>query len=541
VNHRERSWLARVGLALLLASNLPYLIAWAVTPSDAHFTGFVFNPIDGHSYLAKMRQGFEGAWRFQLAFTPERSPGAHIFLFHLALGHLARWTKLPLIAVYHGARVLGGAAMLAAIYALVARLSAKRLERGTMFLLTVLGSGLGWLMMMVGVRTADLWVAEAFPVYSLMANAHFPFAIGLMSIIGYCALRVLDIDEETEEESAAAWPWGLTMALGAVLLGAVQPFGLVPVFGGLGIVLAARMISGGPGTRSFIPWRPAAWIIGAATVALPYPLYMQAAIHSDPLLAAWNAQNITSSPPAWDWALSYGVIFVLAAWGSIRIAQRRKSRGLLMVGWVLVTLLGMYVPLSLQRRLSIGLGVPMGLLAGIGWWRGARERISVRARSLVRRLIIAFSALTPTFLIVAAALSALGAQASSPTSWLYLTNGEWAALQWLRNRPESEQEAVVLCAPQTGTFIPAWAGQRVVYGHPFETTNAEQREEQVEAYWTGRMTTAQQAAFFRENDVRYVLSGPREQALAADTEKRAEVGDLVFEKDDTRIYAVRDD
>jgi hypothetical protein len=268
---------------------------------------------------------------------------------------------------------------------------------------------------------------------------------------------------------------------------------------------------------------------------------MQAAIHTDPLLAAWNAQNITNSPPAWDWALSYGVILVLAAWGSVKIAQRRKSSGLLMVGWVLVTFLGMYVPLSLQRRLSIGLGVPMGLLAGIGWWRGARERISVRARSLVRRLIIAFSVLTPTFLIVATALSALGAQASSPTSWLYLTNGEWAAFQWLRNRPESEQEAVVLCAPQTGTFIPAWAGQRVVYGHPFETTNAEQREEQVEAYWTGRMTTAQQAAFFRENDVRYVLSGPREQALAADTEKRAEVGDLVFEKDDTRIYAVRDD
>jgi hypothetical protein len=537
VNRRERIWLIRTALILVLAGSLPYLIAWAATPAEAHFTGLVFNPIDGHSYLAKMRQGFEGSWRFRLAFTPERSPGAHIFLFHLWLGHLARWTGLSLIAVYHGARIVGGIAMLTGIYALASCLSDQRHKRGTMFLLTALGSGLGWLMSMVGVRTADLWVAEAFPVYSLMANAHFPVAIGLMAAVAYCGLHLLAMEGETEAGESKAWPWGLAMALGAVSLGAIQPFGLVPVFGSLGTVIAIRTISNRLAGRS-IPYRAATWIIAAATAALPYPVYMQGAIRSDPLLAAWNAQNVTASPPVWDWALSYGLVLILGAWGS-RVAIRRGSNGdLLLLGWTLVTFAGMYVPLPLQRRLSIGLGVPLGLLAGIGWQRKARDLIRARRRHLARGLIIAFSALSPIFLVLAASFAAMGPGASTADSWLYLSDGEWAALRWLHDQEKAHPEGVVLCAPQTGAFVPAWSGHPVVYGHPFETLKAERRAEQVRVYWSGEMSAAEKASFLEENRVQYVLVGPREKALGVDKWQDAEPGDLVFEAGDTQIYAV---
>ncbi len=556
VNPRERSWLAWIGLAILLASSLPYLVAWIVTPPDAHFTGLIFNPTDGHSYLAKMRQGFEGSWRFHLAFTPERSSGAHIFLFHLWLGHLARWAKLPLIAVYHGSRIVGGAAMLVAIYALASCLSTRRRERGTMFLLTALGSGLGWLLLTTGIRTADLWVSEAFPAYSLMANAHFPLAIGLMAVVARCGLRVLAAGAGDDGQGDTTWPWGLATALAAVLLGAIQPFGLVPVFGGLGIALAASIASAHCRATSPIPWRATAWIVGAAATALPYPLYMQAAIRSDPVLAAWNAQNVTASPPLWDWVLSYGLVSILATWGGGLAIRRGSSGDFVVLGWALVTLIGMYLPLPLQRRLSIGLGIPLGLLAGMGWgtastrvtrrlrpstrWSGIRELVHVRRRGLVRGLIIAFSALTPIFLIVMTSSAALGSEATSPNSSLYLSDGEWAALRWLRRQAETQQEAVVLCAPQMGSFVPAWTGHRVVYGHPFETVNAERREEQVRAYWAGAMSAPDRATFLEENQVRYILVGPREQALSPKGWDGAEVGDLVFDTYDTQIYAINE-
>jgi hypothetical protein len=64
VNRREWRWVALVTLVLVIASSLPYFIAWVVAPEGAHFTGLIFNPQDGNSYIAKMRQGLAGSWLF---------------------------------------------------------------------------------------------------------------------------------------------------------------------------------------------------------------------------------------------------------------------------------------------------------------------------------------------------------------------------------------------------------------------------------------------------------------------------------------------
>jgi hypothetical protein len=119
----------------------------------------------------------------------------------------------------------------------------------------------------------------------------------------------------------------------------------------------------------------------------------------------------------------------------------------------------------------------------------------------------------------------------------YLSNGEWQALTWLRDAADHDQ--VVLCAPQTGMFVPAWAGQRVVYGHPFETVDAERREAQVQAYWAGEMEPEEREAFLRENRVRYVLEGPRELKIGnwrSDIE--GEKRELVFVADGVAVYRV---
>ena len=507
MNTREWRWVVPVALAVLIATSLPYLVAWAATPEGARFTGLIFNPQDGNSYIAKMRQGLNGSWLFHLAFTPEQRPGAYLFLFHLWLGHLARWVGLPLILVYHVARLLGGAAMLVALYALVWRVdggeggpsSSDWGGRHVMFLLAALGAGVGWLMGLLGVMTADLWVPEAFPAYALLANAHFPLAMGLMVGIALCGLQVAGGSAEgaraTWQPGRRQWPWGLGMILAAAALGVVQPFGLATAFGGLGVMLLVRTLR----ERS-IPWQAAGWVVGAGAGALPYPLYVQWAIRSDPILAAWNAQNLTASPPLWDWLLSYGLVMVLAMPGAIFAVRRGSDGDWLLLGWVGVAFAGMYLPLPLQRRIGLGLGVPIGLLAGMGWWRVVRPRVTARKRGLNQRLVVAFSALTPVFL----ALMPLMADGS----WFYLSDGEWAALEWLRN--EGRPDAVVLCAPQMGTFVPAWAGQPVVYGHPFETVEAERRRAQVEAYWAGEMSGAERQAFLGENDVGYLLVGPRE-------------------------------
>ncbi len=524
MSRKEWRWIVWVTLGLVVASCLPYLVAWGITPEGAHFTGLIFNPQDGNSYIAKMRQGLDGSWLFRLPYTPEPQDGAPVYLFYLFWGHVARWTGLPLILIYHGVRMMGGAAMLVAFYALVSRLSDDVGERRIAFVLAALGAGLGWLAVFFDVMTSDLWVPEAFPAYALLANAHFPLAMALMAGIAYCGLSVVEGQE-------GAWGWGMVLA--AVLLGVIQPFGLVAVFGGVGTVLMGRIAR-----EQIIPWRAVVWVVSAATIAAPYPVYMQWALHSTPLLAEWTAQNVTPSPPLWDWALSYGLVLVLAVLGVFIAARRRAEGDWLLLGWLAVTFVGLYAPLTLQRRLGLGLGVPVGLLAGVGWWRVVRPRIRGRRRKLLQGLLVAFCAMTPVFLVLMTLLAALAGE-----PWFYLSGGEWTALEWLRD--EGNPDAVVLCAPQTGLFVPAWAGQPVVYGHPFETVDAERRETQVTAYWIGEMSLEEQASFLQENRVGYVWVGPREVQLATgDRSGRTEFqvtgleGELVFETKDVRIYEV---
>jgi hypothetical protein len=144
--------------------------------------------------------------------------------------------------------------------------------------------------------------------------------------------------------------------------------------------------------------------------------------------------------------------------------------------------------------------------------------------------MVVFCAMTPIFLVL---IALVGAVAGEP--WFYLSDGEWAALEWLR--AEADPDAVVLCAPQMGLFVPAWAGQPVVYGHPFETVNAERRKERVEAYWGGEMSAADQESFLRENGVGYVLVGPRELAIG-DWALGDRDWDLAFEAQGVSAYRV---
>ncbi len=518
VDREEWRWVALAAVALVTVSSLPYLVGWAVTPDDAHFTALMVNPLDGHSYVAKMRQGLAGAWRFRLVFTPEQQNGAYLFLLHLGLGHLARLTGWSLVAVYHGARVIAGGWLLAVIYRFVALLADDRRRRRQAWLLVSVSSGLGWLVApLTGYLTSDLWVPEAFVFYSILDTLHFPLAIALM---------LVTLGALARPDREPGWGHALVAAGASVGLGIVQPFGVIPVYGTLGVWWGLRWLR-----DRRVPWRAVGWSVVAGLVAVAYPLYGVMAIRADPVLAEWSAQNQTPSPPVWDWLLSFGLLTALAAPGVGVALRRRTDSDLLLLAWVIAAGVGMYAPLALQRRLALGLQVPVALLAATGWEEVFRPRLRVHSRRLMLATTMGLAALTNVFLMAMLVLAALG---SEPR--FYLSDGEWRALEWLRE--EVGRGQVVLCAPETGMFVPAWAGQRVVYGHPFETVNAERRKAQVEAFWAGEMTTLEREVFLRENRVRYVLVGPRELALGAGELGSRGAGDLVFETDDVRVYRV---
>ena len=175
---------------LVTLTLLPY--AWALLVSDNtyEFMGVLPNPKDGATYLAKIQQGIDGNWLFELRHTPQSHDPAGFHMFYLLLGQLARLLGLSTVLTFHLARVATSYFMFFALYQLGASIWQRVRPRRWFFMLISAGSGLGWLGLIFfeGVLAPDLVIAEAFPLLSAYTNPHFPLAIGITAILAAQAI-----------------------------------------------------------------------------------------------------------------------------------------------------------------------------------------------------------------------------------------------------------------------------------------------------------------------------------------------------------------
>ena len=213
-------------------------------PGGWQFAGILVNPFDGHSYLAKIRQGLEGNWLFHLTYTPEPHAGAFIFTFYLALGHLAALLHLSPILIFHLARLVAGLCLLLVAFRFIAWVTPHFQERRLAFRSSlVLRVWVGWVVIF-GAFPIDLWVPEAFVPYSLYANPHFPLAMALMLVIFQLILAHSTFNVQH-----------LTFTgLAALALALTLPFALLTVWAVLAVFLAWLYI-----TSRRLPW-PQIWL-----------------------------------------------------------------------------------------------------------------------------------------------------------------------------------------------------------------------------------------------------------------------------------------
>lgn len=497
MSKRERGWALGWAIIIVGLTCLPYLVAWQLAPAGTQYTGLLINHFDGESYYAKMQQGARGDWLFHLAFTPEPHPGAFIFVFYLLLGHLASILGLPIPLIYHLARIVAGLFMLVVAYRFIAHFVRRVQTRRAAFLLLGLSSGFGWLLAPLGLPTADVWVAEGFTFLSVFANPHFPLAIGLMLLIFLCVLEAAPQAPGHSKEGAGRRPQ-LTRVLGAaglgLLLAVVQPFAIPVVLAVLAVHLGILTLR----DRRL----PLGQIVVAGCTALgaaPLMLYDLYVYRTNPALAAWSAQNLTPSLPPWDYALGYGLVLLLALGGIAIALRRRETADLFLLSWAGSVMVLLYVPFVLQRRFITGLHVPLVLLAATGLEGIIWPRIRAARRTLVTGLLVFLMALTNAFVPL---ISVAGVAQGSPL--LVITRDEAAALAWLEEN--TSWTDTVLAPADLGQFISAWAGNRVVYGHPFETIEADTKEAEVACFFSPGASDAERRAIMDRYGVRYILA-----------------------------------
>src|ERR1700730_4467876 len=110
-SRRPPLWLL-LGLSLAVVTLLPYAFAHLAHPPGQTFMGFFFLGDDANTYLAKMREGLDGSWVWTNKYTTEPSTPVYFFVFWIALGHLAGLLHLPVLLMFHLARLAGAIILL---------------------------------------------------------------------------------------------------------------------------------------------------------------------------------------------------------------------------------------------------------------------------------------------------------------------------------------------------------------------------------------------------------------------------------------------
>lgn len=511
ISKRERVYVILFIFIMLILISLPTMIADKAGGESYVFNGLLFNTYDGNSYIAKMRQGYDGAWSFTLSYTFESAEGAFIHGFYLFLGHVARWTSLPLIFTFHLFRVIFAGLMFWMLFQFTSRIIKTKSWRWLAFIIASVGSGMGWLGIPFDLFTADFWIAETYPFLTANTNAHFPIALSIQ-------LWIL-LPRNNEKIN---WINGLVLAILGLLLAIISPFGVVVVMGILAGIFLWRYLR----KEDWIPILQRIFLLGfAAGPLLVY--YLWISIYH-PVLSQWSIQNQTPSPPVWDLILSLSPALLLAFWGLPRAwKSERKEIHLIMI-WMIASLILIYLPIGLQRRFMQGLYIPTVLLAvfALESYFEARPKFNKSA-------VILFSLLSlPTNLILILTLS-YGIRTHAPE--LYLTADEYLVIQWIDENAFAN--AHILASPDVALAIPTHSDARVYYAHPFETINAEYKAQALEDFFSGDLKDPN--AWLMQSDVEFIFYGQREQGLGPIPDFLPI--ELVFQSGDVKLYQVIND
>ena len=496
----SRQW---PGFALVLAaivaviSLLPYLLAYLWTPPGHHFAGFFFIADDATTYLAKMRQGADGAWLWNDPYTSEPHAGVFLFSFYLLFGHLAALLHLPLIATYHLARISGAIALVLAADQLCRRLLQRELRRLAL-LLVILASGAGFLAQALGnpsifgspVEALDLHLPEISGWYSILAIPHFTWATALIIVALLGLLQIAD---------APAWRPVAVASAALIALTAIHPQ-MIPVLGVIWVAYQGVLLAWGerPSIRSI-----AAQLL-PFLATIPLLAYNAWILFRDPTIAEWARQWRHQAPGPVSLVVSLGLPLLAATLGMV-VAWRRRDRGLaLLFVWPPLVLALLYLPniANIQRRLLDALYVPVGILAALGIRTLASRLHRARARR-IEAILVTACCLSSLIVLAIALRFASGAFAEA-----YVGDDSWKAMQWLSSHHQPGDRA--LSSPGAGQLLPAWAGVSVYVGHYSETLDYFQKIRNVSEVLKPDAPEATVRAFLHDNAITMLYWGPDE-------------------------------
>jgi hypothetical protein len=529
---RELAIAAIAGAVIFAVTLVPYLVAGANAPAGKVFNGFFFIADDASTYVAKMRQGADGAWGWRDPYIsrPVADP-VLLFLFYILWGKLAGLFHLSMFAGYHLARLSGAVALVAAARSLARACLPPGRPRRVAVVLAVGGSGLGWVLRVAAAVSGlhslagqqldalELHLPELSGFYSIMAIPHFSWAAALLAwgLVGLLGIADAETDRATRRPLALA-----TAALLVLTLIHPQMLFVLAPLAGLYLWMARR-----PARR---------WILVALpfVACLPLLVYFLRVLSADPVVVAWSSQWRHQAPEPLGLLFALGLPLGLAV---VAVAARGLGPRLsLMAAWVALVFVLLYLPnpVNIQRRLIDGIYLPVALLAAAGLEalivrRGRRRRGPLRGPGPIAVLAVGISMVMTLLVWTVAMTAALGREPI-----IFVDRGEVAAIDWLSAHRAPGMPPAVLSHPNTGLFIPERSGYRVYVGHYSETIDY-----LVKAHVAfNSFRDGSEVQLMRLANADYLFYGPLEKGAGGPDPAGADL-EVIYAHDGVTIYRLR--
>jgi hypothetical protein len=199
-----------------------------------------------------------------------------------------------------------------------------------------------------------------------------------------------------------------------------------------------------------------------------------------------------------------------------------------LIAWVAAVPFLVYIPFNLQRRLVMGVQLPLSILAATGLYLLVQGKPKLWRRSSLA--LIFFASLTNIFLLVGSVASVTGREAP-----IFHPVTQVEAINWLARQAKGE---VVMAVYQTGNVLPAYANVRAFVGHGPETINSDEKREEARRFFSGATSDVWRRELLQKFNIRYVYYGPNEKAAGDFSPQNAPYLEELYRNEEVQIFGV---
>jgi hypothetical protein len=526
---RDRHFFILVTVCACVVAMLPWMIGRVLTPTGAQFYGnSTLAAADPSIYYSYMLQGRAGHLFMYDAFTSEAHQATLIQPVWFLGGQLSRLLGTTIPDTYALMRLLTTPILVWVLWWTVRWMwPDDRRKQRIGLLLTIIASGFGALVMMIGPTSRfmwpDMWVSEAYTILTLWASPHFILVTaGILFVL-------VSIERSWLERS-----WKKTVVAGVVALAvlSVHPFHVVTWLVVAVLLTLWRWII----QRRF-PWRYVGYWAVLLVLASPVLLLYGFQLIADPLTIGRAIQNHNESLLPFQVMVGLGIPFCVALWAlCVRIWHWQPNTDGSRWALALAGAYGIatYLPLMFQRRLGQGMMIAVVLLATpwiVEFWERLRQRAQVT--SVVVGVIVV-TLLSLSWLETLSHMTLAYQEDLRRSSALYYLSPDVQRLASVLRQTDPHQP--VLSSIIEGNVLGGLSAHQMYIGYSVETLQFDRKQQLLKEFF-GSMTQTQQRQLLANAGLCYVLDSPWSRSYGQ-AFRPSEWGDLIirWQGVDTVLY-----